>query len=194
MSRENIDMDRKPHNKETSLRNVYAALANVADKLAEDETGMYRAQRRREARKLRELARKEPPPKGKEPPLMTTPRYVYTVRAECGVGEFLWRKSRDESCLVGGNMFSLMEIASDQDLISADLFNAMSAWAREYMAGQPEDWSLPWNIDWPRFNEKGIALARRLKGELGSSADVQYVRPDQDPGLDRLLLVLVDDA
>lgn len=46
--------------KQTSLRNPLAAMANVLDKMAEGETGLIRAQRRREARKTRERAAKEP--------------------------------------------------------------------------------------------------------------------------------------
>ena len=45
-------------------------------------------------------------------------------------------------------------------------------------------------MDWDEFNERGIALARRLKEELGSSFGVQYVRAHNDPGKDRLLLSL----
>ena len=55
-------MTEKPPSKKTSLRNPLAALANVVEKIAEDETGAIRAQRLREAKKLRELARNEPPP------------------------------------------------------------------------------------------------------------------------------------
>ena len=51
---------------------------------------------------------------------------TYTVMADWGVGEFLWMKRSSDTCLVGGNVFSLMEIASDQDLISPELFNDLS--------------------------------------------------------------------
>lgn len=48
---------------ENSLRNVYAALAAIHDKLAEDDSDdLARAHRRRVAKRLRELAAKEPPP------------------------------------------------------------------------------------------------------------------------------------
>lgn len=118
-------------------------------------------------------------------------RSTYTVMAGCGVGEFLWRKdTSDSSCLVGGNVFSLIDQASDQDLISAELFDAFRTWAMEYMAGQPKDWADDWNIDWSDFHAKGMRLARQLKAELGSGAIVQYVRPNEDPSEDRLMLVL----
>jgi hypothetical protein len=55
-------MAQKP-NKQTSLRNPLAALATATEKLGQSEKGLNRAQRNRETRKLRELARKEPAPK-----------------------------------------------------------------------------------------------------------------------------------
>ncbi|MFZ2209180.1 MAG: hypothetical protein WAV22_10980 [Porticoccaceae bacterium] len=46
-----------------SLRNPLAALAETADHLAKNESHpKYRAQKRREASRLRELARQQPPP------------------------------------------------------------------------------------------------------------------------------------
>lgn len=106
---------------------------------------------------------------------------VYTVMADCGVGEFLWKKETDETCLIGGNHFCMMDSADGQDLISEGLFNKMWDWAKEFMDGQPDDFFAPWQIDWDQFNARGIELARLLKEELGDTAFVQYVRPDEDP-------------
>jgi hypothetical protein len=53
-----------PDDSNKSLRAPPAAIANVLEKLGEEEPNeLCRAQRRREARKLRELARNEPLPK-----------------------------------------------------------------------------------------------------------------------------------
>lgn len=114
--------------------------------------------------------------------------------ADCGVGEFLWRKDSDEQCLVGGNYFSMMDSADYQDLISEGLFNKMWDWAKEFMEGQPADWAEPWQIDWDKFHARGMELTRLLKEELGDTADVQYVRPSEDPdwdlGKDKVMLYL----
>ncbi len=115
---------------------------------------------------------------------------IYTVMAGCGVGEFLWVKSSLDDCLVGDNVFSLMDSPSYQDLISEELFNDFYKWALDYMKAEPLDVFDPWDIKWDEFNARGIALAKRLKEELGDSAGVQYYRADKDPHDDELLLFL----
>jgi hypothetical protein len=115
---------------------------------------------------------------------------VYTVMAECGVGEFLWHRLSTDACLAGGNVFSQMDRAEDQDLISEGLFNKLFDWAGEYMGGQPDEWGKQWEVDWVVFNARGMELARLLKEELGATADVQYMRADQDPAGDEVLLYL----
>jgi|SRR6185312_1320723 len=119
-----------------------------------------------------------------------TPRNVYTVMAGCGVGEFLWHKSASDPCLVGANVFSQMDRAEDQDLISEGLFKKLWDWADQFMAAQPPIWGEPWQIDWLTFNARGMELARMLKAELGASAEIQYVRAHEDPHPDSLLLQL----
>lgn len=111
-------------------------------------------------------------------------RCVYTVMADCGVGEFLWKKEPNDKCLVGYNYFSMMDDADDQDLISEGLFTKMWDWAKEFMDGKPDDCLDPWQIDWDQFNARGIELTRLLKEELGDTAYVQYVRSDEDPDSD----------
>lgn len=108
-------------------------------------------------------------------------RCVYTVMADCGVGEFLWKKKADETGLVGSNYFSMMDHADYQDLISEGLFNKMWDWAKEFMDSQPDDLFAPWQVDWEQFHARGMELARLLKEELGDTAYVQYVRPYEDP-------------
>ncbi len=117
----------------------------------------------------------------------------YAVMADCGVGEFLWVAYGVADGLAGRNVFSMMERPEDQDLMSEGLFQKFLDWAGEYMAGQPPDGSLPWDIDWQQFNQRGIELAKMLKDELGSSADVRYLRPDNDPNQDSVLLELYEN-
>jgi hypothetical protein len=113
---------------------------------------------------------------------------ICTVHAQCGVGEFLWIRDSSDKCLIGSNMFSLMERASDQELMSEDLFNAFRDWAKSYMDGQPDRWGEPWQLDWPRFNAHGLALTRKLRQEVRVEWGLQYVTSDMDPSGQRLLL------
>ncbi|KAB2876393.1 MAG: hypothetical protein F9K36_02735 [Burkholderiaceae bacterium] len=58
----------------------------------------------------------------------------------------------------------------------------------DFVAWQTEFERAPFNadqviesIDWVLFHQRGLALARRLKVELGDSAAVLYVKPIEDP-------------
>lgn len=106
------------------------------------------------------------------------PRPRYTVMADCGVGEFLWIALDQEEGRVGGNLLSLMNEPEDQELMSDGLFYKFVDWAKEYMAGEPEDLSILWDIDWESFNRRGLELTAMLQEELGDGADVQYLPPD----------------
>ncbi len=115
--------------------------------------------------------------------MQSTARSTYTVYADCGVGEFLWRKDTDSkvSELVGGNLYSLMDVDHVPEEMSLDLFKAFCDWARFYMAHEPDWEANTRDIDWDSFNNRGLDLAQRLKNELGSAADVQYVYAWDDP-------------
>ena len=113
----------------------------------------------------------------------TAPRFTYTVYADCGVGEFLWRKESGStvSGLVGGNLYSLMDENHVPEEMSKELFQDFCSWARFYMSHH-NDWEENTrDIDWENFNQRGVDLAQRLKNELGSIADVQYVHAWDDP-------------
>ena len=111
---------------------------------------------------------------------------TYTVMADCGVGEFLWTKDENEECLVGVNVYSLMDVncihEDDSDLImSMALLNQFAQWVKDYMDGQADDIMDSRNIDWDKFNAEGLRLTKMLKCELGDSANMQYVKAWDDP-------------
>ncbi len=60
--------------------------------------------------------------------------------------------------------------------------NRFAQWAKWYMSSLQADILEPPVIDWDKFNAEGLELTKRLKSELGSSANVQYVRAWNDPG------------
>lgn len=112
-------------------------------------------------------------------------RPLYTVYADCGVGEFLWVTS-NSSEVVGANVFSMMDSAEDQEIMSQELYREFYDWAKLYMSGQPASWEMPWELDWLPFNLKGMELAYKLSMELGTTADVRYRSAFNDPFLIRV--------
>ena len=116
----------------------------------------------------------------------TTKMDTYTVMADCGVGEFLWRRdSADVDGGVGSNCGSLFNESYVPPGISAALYSEFFAWARWYMKAMPGYGHEGWLIDWDAFNQEGIRLAHRLKDELGDSAQVQYIHAFYDPDRDK---------
>ena len=121
---------------------------------------------------------------------MTAPNEIYSVHAQCGVGEFLWVKQSSDKALLGANAFGLMEIASDQDLISDALLDQFREWAKAYIAGQSKDWADPWQLDFDWFNACGLELTKKLYVELGQECSVQYITAHEDPAGVNVLLLL----
>ena len=121
---------------------------------------------------------------------MTASHKIYSVHLQCGVGEFLWVKDSTDEVLIGSNADSLMEIASDQDLMSDALFDQFREWAMAYMDGQPKKWADPWQLDFDRFNVRGLELTEMLYQELGRACGVQYVTAHVDPAGVKVLLFL----
>ena len=119
---------------------------------------------------------------------MTKVNKIYSVHAQCGVGEFLWVKDSTDDALIGSNAFSLMEIASDQNLMSDDLFAQFREWAMAYMAGQPKDWADPWQLDFDQFNARGLELTEMRYQQLARVCGVQYVTAHVDPAGIKVLL------
>lgn len=121
---------------------------------------------------------------------MTVSNKIYSVHAQCGVGEFLWVKDSTDEVLIGSNAFSLMDIPSDQNLMSDHLFVQFREWAMAYMAGQPKDLADPWRLDFDRFNARGLEVTEMLYQELARVCGVQYVTAHEDPAGVNVLLFL----
>lgn len=65
--------------------------------------------------------------------------------------------------------------------ISEELQEAFAAWQTEFELATNEWEAGIALLDWPRFHERGMALARRLKAELGDAAQIYYEKPVEDP-------------
>jgi hypothetical protein len=108
-----------------------------------------------------------------------TPRFTYTVMADCGVGEFLWfHRCTDPKGYVT-NAASLMNQGSGHKAMSRELFDEFCKWATRYLEWERE--SHHRKMDWESFNAEGRRLAVRLKGEVGPLVAVEYCRAYLDP-------------
>lgn len=145
---------------------------------------------RKVARKLLKLKldRLSPP---SNPPIKPTPGSgagaltVYTIMPDYGMGPYAWiRRSGDgfpADAGVGGNCADVTGWDGDHP-ISAALHEAFAAWVTEFERastnpGHPGQVLL----DWADFHACGLALARRLKAEVGEAAGVIYEKPAEDP-------------
>lgn len=81
--------------------------------------------------------------------------------------------------------------------ISEELFEALVEWYRRFCRA-PEVPGLMTNLDldWIDFHAQGLELARRLKAEVGPTAEVRYRKPMEDPNqqLEPLRYVLDDGS
>lgn len=81
--------------------------------------------------------------------------------------------------------------------ISEELFEALVEWYRRFCRA-PEVPGLMTNLDldWIDFHAQGLELARRLKAEVGPTAEVRYCKPMEDPNqkLEPLRYVLDDGS
>ena len=65
--------------------------------------------------------------------------------------------------------------------ISDELQADFAAWQTEFEAAPMDRDAGIALLDWPRFHERGMALARRLKAELGDAVRIYYEKPVEDP-------------
>jgi hypothetical protein len=121
-----------------------------------------------------------------------SPRHVYIVMADCGIGEFLWYR-RNISPSGCSNLGCLMDKEDTTGRISVGLWGELRRWALWYMElSDHKDWSTGKHtieVDWDRFNAEGLRLARALRAECGADVSVEYCRAHDDPydGPDRWL-------
>lgn len=114
---------------------------------------------------------------------MATPT-ILTIMPDFGSGPFLWiNRSGDDTQGVGPNCCSFQSACENHPMSEA-LLDDFSAWVLEFeraewMTGEAQG---KLALDWPRFHERGLELAVRLKTEVGSNFRVIYEKPYEDPG------------
>jgi len=102
----------------------------------------------------------------------------YTIMPDYG-GAYGWI-NREGTDALGPNHADTSGWGGDHP-ISEELQESFAAWQTEFERAQ-NDWEAGIALlDWPRFHERGMALARRLKAELGDAARIYYEKPVEDP-------------
>lgn len=111
------------------------------------------------------------------------PRTILTIMPDYGMSPFLWFNEGGAEGGVGPNCCD-DTYKCDSHPISDELWRDLSAWSAEF-ARETEDCGLKnggaaTNFDWQHFHAIGMALARRLKDEVGDAYRVVYLKPAED--------------
>jgi len=81
-----------------------------------------------------------------------------------------WDSLTDENCSFEGD-------------ISSNLQAELLHWHAEFRSALIDPESRCAILDWKRFHEKGLTLARCLKLEIGAARQVVYIKPIEDPNI-----------
>ena len=105
------------------------------------------------------------------------PDKTITIMADFGFGPYAWLKdASDESEYVGINIADLRTGMTVFE-ISKHLQRGFADWIDRFERDALDNPNFPWSS----FHEEGLFLSRRLKEEIGSAANVVYVKPSEDP-------------
>lgn len=102
----------------------------------------------------------------------------YTIMPDYG-GAYGWINRNGPEDALGPNHADTCGWSGDHP-ISDELQAGFSEWQKDFESGTWEQKGRS-IFDWPRFHENGMALARRLKAELGDAARIYYEKPMEDP-------------
>jgi len=104
------------------------------------------------------------------------PEKTITIMADFGMGPYAWLKdASDETDYVGLNIANRETGMTEFD-ISPQLERDFAEWIQVF-----ERHSHRPDFSWKSFHEKGLLLSKRLKDEIGDLANVEYVKPMEDP-------------
>jgi hypothetical protein len=125
---------------------------------------------------------------------MKSLKIIYTIMPDYGRAYGWVIRDGDESQGVGPNSAGFGGWGGDHP-ISDELSEAFDDWQSQFeQAAWFDENRQP--FDWPCFHAQGIALARRLKAELGDVVRIIYQKPFEDPcrEIDERREVLVDGS
>jgi len=104
------------------------------------------------------------------------PDKTITIMADFGFGPYAWLKdAADESDYVGMNIANFkmgMSVFEISKQLEADFAKWIDRFERDALDNP--------DFPWVSFHEDGLILSHRLKEEIGSAANVVYVKPFED--------------
>ena len=120
-----------------------------------------------------------------------------TIMADFGMGPLWLNWIGDDNIGVGGSCCDSVGRCGGHPMSDA-LFEAFNAWIAEFGAApwsegsliDPDDPNSDYLVrprmilNWPDFHTRGLALAKRLKDEVGAAFRVIYEKPAEDPAHD----------
>lgn len=113
------------------------------------------------------------------------PRTILTIMPDYGMSSFLWFNECGAEGGLGPNCCD-GTYKCDSHPISDELWRDLSEWSTEFARETGdcglEDGSAGASFDWQHFHARGMALARRLKDEVGDAYRVVYLKPAEDDG------------
>ena len=104
---------------------------------------------------------------------------IITIMPDFGMGPYAWLSEEDSGRGgVGGCMADAVGGFYGKEFnVSPELAQCFADWVIQFERGAYNNPDFPWK----EFHVEGIALARRLKAEIGTQARVLYCRPMEDP-------------
>ncbi len=105
--------------------------------------------------------------------------FTYTIMPDYGNAAYAWvKKPGNIANNVGGNIADATGWLGEHS-ISTELESDFVTWSIEFESQVNNETKRTFH--WANFHDRGVALARRLKAELGPNVRVIYEKPMEDP-------------
>lgn len=112
-------------------------------------------------------------------------RKVYTLFLDTGTDTWLWMKDANDEAIYIGEAVGVYRHWFGKHKISNQLEHDATTWLLEFEKANLYNMENAQNFNWTNFHTRGLALAKRLKRELGDEADVRYIKASEDPSYNR---------
>ncbi|NOU24095.1 MAG: hypothetical protein HOO90_01010 [Methylotenera sp.] len=110
---------------------------------------------------------------------------MYTISLDTGTDTWAWMKDANDESRYLGSAVGESDGWYGQHEISHELMQNASMWLLGFLRSKLDDEANVDGFDWDSLHRYGIELAKRLKAEIGETADVRYVKASKDPSYNR---------